>query len=422
MLTKISLLFASGIILLASCATTKYTNIKFDAIYVEHYFNSAFEEYEAGNYSQSAKLCDIGMKNLLMVERSSLKSEELSYYDHLMDSLCRLRLKTNKKYYPEKKESDFPIVFNSRVEKWIKFYTGNGKKFFTKWLERSGNYIDMFREVLRENNMPEELACVPIIESGSYPFAVSRANAVGLWQFIRPTGKMYGLRRNHWFDERRDPEKSTLAACRMLKNLYDEFDDWYLALAAYNCGPNRVRRILKEQKTRNFWDLYLPSETENYVAKIIATIIMVNDPLIFGFPLVLENKMEYETVDVYGSVDLKKAAKLIGVPQEKLIHLNPELSRQCTPPDVIPYPLRLPKGTAAKFVKKFSHLPPDKKYLSKKQIQARRHNMIIYRVRRGDNLSKIAKKYRVSVRKLKRWNRIARANLIYPGQKLKIYR
>ncbi|MFH1352698.1 MAG: transglycosylase SLT domain-containing protein [bacterium] len=414
--------FLAGSFFLFSCATTRYTNPAFDAIYVEHYLNAAGEEYEAGNYDQCSKLCDIGLKNLLSVERLSLKSEELGYYDHQADGLCRLRLKANKKNYPVEKGPDFPVVFNSRVGKWIDFYTGNGRKYFAKWLERSGNYIGMFRGILRENNMPEELACVPIIESGSYPFAVSRANAVGLWQFIHPTGKRYGLQKNHWFDERRDPEKSTLAACKMLNNLRNEFGDWYLALAAYNCGPNKVRRILKEQKTENFWDLYLPKETEDYVPKIIATIMIVNDPLVFGFPLVLENKMEFETVEVYGPVDLKKAAKLVGEPQEKLIHLNPELSRQCTPPDVVPYPLRLPKGKAAKFVKKFSELPAEKKYLSKEQIQTREHNMVIYRVRSGDNLSSIAKKYRVSVRKLRSWNRISRADLIYPGQKLKIYR
>ncbi|MCD6413506.1 MAG: transglycosylase SLT domain-containing protein [Elusimicrobia bacterium] len=414
-------------VFLVSCSTIGYrgrlAEPKFDVIYVNHYYEMARDEFGSGNFIQCLRLCDFAMKNLLSIKRESLKTEELNFYDHLMDSICRLRLRAVGKIYPPKEEnSDFPVVFNDRVEKWLFYYTGSAKKYFMKWLERKENYIDMVKEILRENGMPEELAAVPVIESGAYPFAVSKRRAVGLWQFIHPTGKLFGLERNHWFDERRDPEKSTIAACKMLKNLHNRFDDWFLALAAYNCGSNRVLSAIKKQKTRNFWDLYLPRETENYVSKIIAAMMIMRDPLIYGFPADFDSQMEYETVNVYGPVDLKKAARLIDVPAKDLIYLNPELSRQCTPPDEIPYPLKVPKGKASAFIEKFSRLPDRKKYMTKKEIQARKHSVIVYRVRRGDCLSRIARKYRVSVRKLKRWNRISRAGLIYPGQKLKIYR
>jgi len=409
-------------ILLQSCSTVKYGGAKFDIIYVAHYHDSAEGFYKSGDYSQSATLCDYALKTLLAADRNSMKSEELNYYDKLIDSICRLRLKAAQKLYPQKEESDFPLVFNDRVEKWLVYYTGNGKVYFKKWLERSGDYVHMFKEILIANNMPEELACVPIIESGVYPFAVSKANAVGLWQFIRPTGEIFGLERNHWYDERRDPVKSTKAAAKMLKELNEKFGDWYLALAAYNCGQNRVKRAIKKQGTKNFWDLYLPKETEDYIAKIIAAVMISKDPLVFGFSDDTNNRVRYETVDVYGPVDLKLAAKCAGCSQKDLIALNPELSRQCTPPNRIPYALKLPVGKSAGFIKKFSRLSEKRKYLSKKQIRSREHRVVIYRVRRGDNLSKIAKKYKVSVRKLKKWNRIARRNIIYPGQKLKIYR
>ncbi len=412
---------------LLSCSAINFKKAlyqpKFDVVYVNHYYEMAKDEFAAGNFRQSLRLCDFAMKNLLSIERDALKTEELNFYDHLMDNICRLRLRSVGKLYPPKKEnSDFPIVFNDRVEKWLFYYTGPGKKYVTKWLEGKENYIDMVKSVLRENGMPTELAAVPVIESGAYPFAVSKSRAVGLWQFIHPTGKLFGLERNHWFDERRDPEKSTVAACKMLKSLYSKFGDWLLTLAAYNCGSNRVLSAIKKQGTRNFWDLYLPKETENYVSKIIATIMIMRDPLIYGFPADFNSQLKYETVDVYGPVDLKKVAHLIGEPEKVLINLNPELSRQCTPPDVIPYSLKVPKGKAAEFIKKFSRLPAKKRYMTKKELQARKHSIIVYRVRRGDCLSVIARKYRVSVRKLKRWNRISRADRIYPGQKLKIYR
>ncbi|MBU4133849.1 transglycosylase SLT domain-containing protein [bacterium] len=351
-----------------------------------------------------------------------MKSEELDYYDKLMDSICRLRIKAAQKLYPQKTESDFPLVFNDRVEKWLVYYTGPGKVYFKKWLERSGNYVHMFKEVLRAENMPEELACVPIIESGVYPFAVSRANAVGLWQFMKPTGEIFGLERNHWYDERRDPVKSTKAAAKMLKELRDKFDDWYLALAAYNSGQTRVSSAIKKQDTNNFWDLYLPKETEDYVPKIIAAVMISKDPLIFGFSDDTNNQIKYETVDVYGPVDLKLAAKCSGCKEEDLIALNPELSRQCTPPDIIPYILKLPVGKSAVFIQKFSRLSEKQKYLSKKEIRAREHKVVVYKVCSGDSLSTIARKYKVSVRNLKKWNNVARNSIIYPGQKLKIYR
>jgi len=407
-----------------SCKTIQFKAEKYDILYAKHFFDDAKNFFKNNQFVESIRLCNKALKNLLLTERENLKSEELDYYDELFNKVCRLRLRAELRLSKkeEKSSSSFPFEFNSRVEKWIKYYTDGGKKYLEKWIDRSRYYIDIFKEKLRQFNMPEELAYVPIVESGAHPFAVSKKNAVGLWQFILPTGKKYGLEKNHWYDERRDPEKSTIAACKMLKELYDEFGDWLLALAAYNAGKYKILKEIKRQNTREFWDLYLPKETENYVAKIMAVNIIMKDPVVFGFEQKDSETLDYETVQVFGPVDLKLVSKLTGVSLKELLYLNPELTHQCTPPDKIPYSLKVPEGKGAIFIDKFSKLSKSKKYLSKKELQARKHKVIVHRVRYGDNLWKIARKYRVSIRKLRKWNRLTKKSYIYPGQKLKIYR
>jgi len=409
------------LIFLSGCSFTFLNNREYKLTIAEHFYEDALKNYEEKNYETTIYLCDNALKNLLLAKKENFSKEESSYYNELLNNILRLRLKASRSSSKKiEKKEDFPITFNSRIEKWLKYYTGRGKKYLERWIERSKYYIGIFKEKLRSFGLPEELAYVPIVESGSHPFAISPKKAVGLWQFILPTGKKYGLERNTWYDERRDPEKSTIAACKLLKELYDEFGDWYLALAAYNAGKYKIKKAIRDQKTRNFWELYLPKETEEYVAKIIAVIIIMNDPVVYGF----ENELspyEYEEVSVFGPVDLKLVSKLTGVEMKELLFLNPELTKECTPPDIIPYPLKLPKGKGALFVEKFSKIPKEKRYLSHRELQRRKHNVIIHRVRYGENLWKIAKRYRVSVRKIKRWNRL-RSSLIYPGQKLKIYR
>lgn len=184
---------------------------------------------------------------------------------------------------------DFPITYNSRVKFWIKYFQTSGRKWFQTWLERSPRYLPALREMLREQNLPQDLAYVAMIESGFSNGAKSTASAVGLWQFISATGNRYGLRTQYWLDERRDFEKSTRAAIRYKKDLYRLFGSWYLVAASYNTGENRVKRLIKQHRTRDFWKLadlgVLHPETMNYVPKIIAATLIAKHPRSTAFAI-----------------------------------------------------------------------------------------------------------------------------------------
>ncbi|MBU4484917.1 lytic transglycosylase domain-containing protein, partial [bacterium] len=238
-----------------------------------------------------------------------------------------------------KSRYDVPIIINEEVIQQINYFQGNGRRHFERYLERSGRYVPMMRKILKEHGLPEDLVYLALIESGFNLKAHSRARAVGPWQFIYWTGHRYGLKVDTWVDERCDPVKATHAAAGYLKALYNEFGDWYLAMAGYNAGEGKIRNAIKRYHSRDFWTLsgegnrYLKPETRNYVPKFIAAVLMAKNPEEFGFDHVkLQPPLEYETVEIDSQTEIKVIAKLADTSVETIESLNSELRRWATPP------------------------------------------------------------------------------------------
>ena len=309
------------------------------------------------------------------------------------------------------REGHIPLVTNSQVESYIRYFQGKGRKGFNVWLKRYVQYKDIILPILDEYDLPEELIVVSMIEAGLDPKAVSRAQAVGLWQFMYSTGKEYGLNRNWYIDERQDPIKSTHAAAKYFKDLYKEFDDWYLVLAAYNGGWGRLNRALKLHETSDYWQLYsLPQETKNYIPYYLSAAIIVKNPEKYGFKIPKSNPLKYDVVKIEKSADLTVIAKAAGTKLSTIKRLNPELRQPATPNNG-PYSLNIPDGKKDIFYKKFSEIPEDRKFAFQK---------VEHRVQKGENLISIASKYRVLVADLQTINNISNINKLSIGQRLKI--
>ena len=288
---------------------------------------------------------------------------------------------------------DVPIVRNAAVDRWIDYFTGPARKRFSIWLRRSGRYMPTFRRVLRENNLPEDLAYLPLIESGYSLRARSRAGAVGPWQFMRGTARRNGLKVNRYLDERRDPVKATQAAATYLSALYAEFGDWHLALAAYNSGENRVRRVLRRTGRKTYWAIArtrrLPNETRNYIPKFLAGMIIAKNPEVFGFAGIdYDEPLRYDTVALPRGMSLRHAARLAGAPLKEMADLNAELRWYITPP-VSGHLLRLPPGSAARFLDALSRSPQE-------SFPAKGR----YRILPGDTLGSLAARFGVSLKGL----------------------
>ena len=308
---------------------------------------------------------------------------------------------------------------NKRVDKWIHYFTGRGRKHMKTYLERSSRYIPIMRAVLKENNMPSDLIYVALIESGFSPKALSRANAVGYWQFIHGTGKRYGLRIDGFVDERRDPILSTQAASQYFKDLYSLFGSWQLALAAYNSGEYRVNRAVLRHYTRDFWILSskkaLPRETRNYIPKLIATIRIAQDPEKYGFyDLDFQPIMSYDLVPLKRSISLFKLAKNLRISKEEMKKLNPMYKGEYVPLYESNTFIRVPSGSLNQALASL-----DKSFMSKPKYKYHYHYW--YRVKRGDSLYKIARRHKTTVRRLRRANNIrSNSSFLRIGQRIKI--
>jgi membrane-bound lytic murein transglycosylase D len=309
---------------------------------------------------------------------------------------------------------DIPIVINAKVEQFIQHFQTTAKKIFTNWLARSERYIPLMKNLLREKGLPEDLVYMALIESGFNPYAYSRRKASGPWQFIYLTGKRYGLKVNWWVDERRDPEKSTIAAAKHLKDLYDIFECWYLAAAGYNAGAGKIANAMKRYRTEDFWELakyrYLKRETKDYVPQMIAAALIAKDPEKYGFVgIEYQELLQYEKVNVPAVTDLRLIAKACEISLEELKDLNPELLRWCTPPDNPPYEIKIPLGRRELFLKNFEAISPQDRFQFKTHI-----------VRKGDTLSGIARRYRVDIEPILEINRLKRKSLLSVGMSLLI--
>lgn len=329
------------------------------------------------------------------------KFEDIENFKSLRDSLNLVV------EFPEVTTYDMPVEWNQRVENAILYLQTVAREAFIQYLSRSGKYSHIIREILKEKNMPMDLAYLPLIESGYNPKARSWANAIGMWQFIPSTGKIYGLKSNWWYDEKRDFVKSTYAACDYLSKLYKEFGCWKLALAAYNCGEGGLGRAIKKSGTNNFWELNLRRQTYDYVPLYMAATIIAKDPEKYGFEIDYEEPLRFDTVTVDKPVDLKTIAEILSVSVEEIRGLNPEILRDVTPPQYPDYKLRVPVGTKELFEQRYAELPAKKLYS-------------MHRVRKGETVSGIARKYGVPTFSIIQANSLSRRGLIYPGQYLKI--
>ena len=249
--------------------------------------------------------------------------------------------------------SDLPIIHNYWVERWIRVFQSVYSDRFRIWLERSYRYIPGMKEIFKEYNVPSDLVYLSMIESGFSPHAVSSAKAVGYWQFIKPTALRFGLQKNQWLDERKDFEKSTEAACRYLKFLYTQFEDWYLAAAAYNMGEQRLNRLIKKYKTKDFWALAqkydFPRETAQYIPQLIAAITIAKAPSLYGFNyLRIKTPHNYEIFYLPGGTNLRTLASYIKEPYKKIKTLNPALISDRIPSHIENWRTRLPRGSSKK--------------------------------------------------------------------------
>ncbi len=287
--------------------------------------------------------------------------------------------------------SDLPLMMNDIVAGYITHFSGRGRATIERGLTRAGRYREMISRVLREEGVPQDLIHLAQAESGFHPLALSRAGARGMWQFMASRAKQYGLERNWWLDERQDPEKATRAAARHLKDLYQQFGDWYLAMAAYNSGPATVQRGVERTGYADFWELYkrgvLPRETQNYVPIIVAVTIMAKNPERYGLEhLSPELPPEVDVVTVDYPVDLRLVAECVDTSVSALQELNPALLRMTTPKQG-QFELRLPAGSRDKFQQAIAAIPVDKR------VWWRYH-----KVTAGESLASIAKRYRTTGR------------------------
>jgi membrane-bound lytic murein transglycosylase D len=305
--------------------------------------------------------------------------------------------------------SEYPLVRNSTVEQFLEAMTREGeyRNRIETGLRRSGDYLPMIRSKFGAAGLPLELSYLPLIESAFSLKAYSRARAHGMWQFISSTGRHYGLEIGSLVDERRDPVRSTEAAVAYLTDLHAEFDDWYLALAAYNSGAGNVRRAVRRSGSRDFWALrrYLPRETRNYVPGFIASVIIAKDPDSWGFPTPVEREWDFDAVEVPDALDLQFLAKEIDLPLDELRELNPAIRRDLTPANNVTM-VRLPSGMADTAERVLAEVP-----------RSEWAPRMIHTVRRGESLYTIAQRYNSSVGAIKQANNI-RGSLIHPGQSL----
>jgi membrane-bound lytic murein transglycosylase D len=309
--------------------------------------------------------------------------------------------------------SDLPLMMTDQVAGYITYFSGHGRGVFERAYARSGRYHDMIVSTLKAEGVPQDLIYLAQAESGFHPLAVSRVGARGIWQFMASRGRGYGLHHNMWVDDRQDPEKSTRAAARHLKDLYNQFGDWYLAMAAYNSGPGTVQAAVKRTGYADFWELYrrnvLPKETRNYVPIIMAMTIMTKNPSQYGLDAVaMDHPADYDTVSISYPVNLRLVAECVGSTPEELQDLNPSLLRQTTPREG-KFDLHLPAGTKDQYETAIATIPTDMR------LWWRYHT-----VHSGDTLASLARNYHVTAKSITAANHLdspeleADAKLVIP--------
>jgi len=387
-------------------------------------YRHGLDLYRAGRWESALQAFDHTLTHLASIAMDDVSSA------NLRQDIELLRAKTV--YYRDRcrqKEDEYasalpppppPIVEsgaipdtdNGSVDRWIAYFNGRARDTFARWLERAGRYEAMMKTILAEENIPTDLFYMAIIESGLNPNAYSRAHAVGPWQFTSGTGRIYDLYADWWYDERRDPELASRAAAKHLKDLYEVFGDWYLSLAAYNVGEGRVKREIRRSSSNDFWKLKrLPRETRDYVPKFLAARRIAKNPEKYGFNVVPYGPIRYETVYVHEATSFEAVAVCAGASVREIEELNPAIRRSVTPPSRSRVPLRLPEGTSDKVLDCFAAIPTEERVTWEE-----------YRVRSGDALSVIARRYGTTVDVLMEMNKLRSRHRIRAGWTLLVPR
>lgn len=471
---------------------------------VEQAYRTGVDNYRAGRMDAAHQDFDYAVDQMLTSGLDIKGDPQLSdEFEHVVDSINSLEMDalkqnngfiahlepapadTNEVTFPsdpaltarlnaelKTTQSDFPLVINDYVAGFINYFSNSqtGHAHLLHSLERAGKYDAMISKLLREQGVPQDLIYLAVAESGFQPQALNPSSgAGGMWQFM-PFASSYGLTRNGWVDERFDPEKSSIAYARYMKDLYNQFGDWYLAMAAYDWGPGNVQRAVQRTGYADFWELYrrnvLPAETKNYVPAIIAAIIMAKNPKQYGLEsLTPDAPVISDTVTINYSIDLRLVADIVEAPLQEIVSLNPSLLRMDTPRD-LDYDLHLPPGTHDLFEKRVSEIPEEKRSywrfhivkegesldeiaesfhvrtsevalandLSAKDEISEGDELVIpvapaavssrartrrYRVRKGDTLISVADRFNVTVEQLRAWNHM-RSNRIVPGHMITV--
>jgi len=339
--------------------------------------------------------------------RSSASESNRSYRRSLPDEILGVRI--------ENKNFDLPVEYNQEVHQWMEYFTGTGRRHFSVYLERKAKFEPVIRPRLAEAGVPLDLIYLAMIESGFSTSAHSHAGAVGPWQFIKSTGRIFGLKQDWWRDERRDPIKSTEAAIRYLSKLHEEFGDWRLACAAYNSGEGKIRRAISKLGTRDFWEIAsdrraLMRETKDYVPKMMAAAIIGKNAEQFGFRTHKPNPVltEFEEVYVPKAENLRTISRVANISREQLSELNPELMRCCTPPQREAFKIRVPKGESARLVAAAVESGELGRFADFKR----------HVVKKGDSLSSIASRHGVPVDAILSMNEIRSVKAIKLGTEL----
>jgi len=318
------------------------------------------------------------------------------------------------------KVPQYSVTMNSQVKYFVDRFTTSRRDVVGLWVRRSSHYLGMIFDVFRAKGLPEDLAFTAMIESGFNPTAVSRVGAKGLWQFMAPTARLYGLRVDRWVDERLDPEKSTVAAAGYLNDLYVRYGTWELAQAAYNAGEVKIDRAIRGTGSSDFWDLsrskYLKRETKDFVPAIQAAMLIGRDPSQYGFELSAVAMPDVERVAVPAATDLKKLAASTGIPLQTLRSLNPVLVRGVTPPGRT-WEVRVPSGSGETVI---AAVTPRPKVVAAAAPAGRAAASGIHVVRARDTVSSIAKLYGVSTSDVVRWNNLENGDAIRPGDRLRV--
>jgi membrane-bound lytic murein transglycosylase D len=469
---------------------------------VEQTYRSGVENYRAGHLEAARADFDAAVDQMLTSGLDLKHDPQLSdEFEHLLDSVNALELAAlkqgnglspvieaapldaagevtfksdaalNAQLNAELKttQSDFPLVVNDYVAGFISYFSNSqaGHAHLLRSLERAGKYKDMIQKILREEGVPQDLIYLSVAESGFQPQALNtRSGAAGMWQFM-PFLNAYGLARNGWVDERFDPEKSSRAYGRYMKSLYQQFGDWYLAMAAYDWGPGNVQRAVMKTGYADFWELYrrgnLPGETKNYVPGIIAAIIMAKNPALYGLDkLVPMAPVISDTVTIDYTIDLHLVADVTNATLQEIVALNPSLLRMSTPHDA-PFDLHIPPGTREAYTSRIKEIPEEKRSNWRfhvvragesldaiaSALHARPAEIVetnglkagesveegdelvvpvatvsstrpqSYKVRRGDTLITVADRFGVTVEDLRKWNRLP-SNTIAPGRTMTV--